>query len=349
MTYNFEGKLVKYDNENIPLLSIVLDFFRMSSIGEIFTKFDNDEIYKQLYELEKTKIFSDAYKKLIKVIEIELGTDAFYFQKIPSFRVHRVKSNSVNYHNDCMYGHGEDVVNIWVPLMNTNKHNSLHLANNFQSKKEVKRFKNEGLSLIQANKLFKSVASPRLVNYGEMLLFNTSAIHGTEVNNSTDNRISFDFRVLPYGSDPSTKQLNDFYLNNKFEAEKIKKITCMYYLNKKNPLMKNCTHSIQREIINNYANLNNFSPEGKEESEIHGTNHYPVIFHYIEAKKIKNILMTSILSLPSDQELRNEALKLAKNNGVNLHFSLENQISKNLSIESIDAFYESILDFERMD
>jgi ectoine hydroxylase-related dioxygenase (phytanoyl-CoA dioxygenase family) len=83
--------------------------------------------------------------------------------------------------------------------MNTNKHNSLHLANNFQSKKEVKRFKNERLSLTQANKLFKSVASPRLVNYGEILIFNTSAIHGTEVNNSTDDRISFDFRVLPYG------------------------------------------------------------------------------------------------------------------------------------------------------
>jgi len=343
MTYNFDGKLLKFDQKKIPLLDIVLDFFRMNSISEIFKNLNNDEIYKKLYTLEKTKKFSDEYKKLIKVIEVELGTGDFYFQKIPSFRVHRVKGNSVNYHNDCMYGHGEDVVNIWVPLINTNEHNTLHLADNYLSKKEVKRFGTEKLSLIQANKLFKSITSPRLVNYGEILLFNTSAIHGTEINNSNEDRISFDFRILAHGGDPSTKQLNDFYLNNKSEERLIKKIPCMYYLNKKNPLMKNCSHSIQREIMNTYASLNNFSPEGKEESEIHGTSHYPVIFHYIEEEKNKNILMASILCLPSDQKLRKQVLILAKNNGVNLHFSLENKISKNLSIESVDAFYESIL------
>ena len=120
----------------------------------------------------------------------------------------------------------------------------------------------------------------------------------------------------------------------------------MYYLNKKNPLMKNCSHSIQREIMNTYASLNNLSPEGKEESEIHGTSHYPVIFHYIEEVKVKNILMASILCLPSDKKLRKEIFRSAKKNCVNLHFGLENKIAKNLSLDSIDSFYESILESE---
>ena len=99
--------------------------------------------------------------------------------------------------------------------------------------------------------------------------------------------------------------LNDFYVSNKSYEERItQKIPCIYYLNNKNPLMKNCSHFIQRQIMNSYASLNNLHSEGKEESEIHGTSHYPVIFHYIKEEKIKNILMASILCLPSNKKLR---------------------------------------------
>ena len=125
MVYKFEGKLIKFDTKKNLLLDIVLEFFGANSLTDIFKKFNNSEIYSKLYQLEKTKKFSDVYKNLVKAMENELGTKEFYFQKIPSFRVHRIHSSSVLYHNDIMYGHGEEVVNVWIPLLNTNKTNSL--------------------------------------------------------------------------------------------------------------------------------------------------------------------------------------------------------------------------------
>ena len=201
MVYKFEGKIIKFDTKKNPLLDIVLEFFGASSLTDIFKKFSNSEIYSKLYQLEKTKKFSDIYKNLVTAMENELGTNEFYFQKIPSFRIHRIHTNSVLYHNDIMYGHGEEVVNVWVPLLNTNKMNSLFLSNINLSKKALKEFKNKKMSLIEANKLFQSASSPCLVNYGEMLIFNTLIIHGTAVNSSNEDRISLDFRILPHGSE----------------------------------------------------------------------------------------------------------------------------------------------------
>jgi len=345
MVYKFEGKIIKFDTKKNPLLDIVLEFFGASSLTDIFKKFSNSEIYSKLYQLEKTKKFSDIYKNLVTAMENELGTNEFYFQKIPSFRIHRIHTNSVLYHNDIMYGHGEEVVNVWVPLLNTNKMNSLFLSNINLSKKALKEFKNKKMSLIEANKLFQSASSPCLVNYGEMLIFNTLIIHGTAVNSSNEDRISLDFRILPHGSDPSTKLIDDFYLNNKYEEKKIKKTftACLYYLNKKNPIMENCSHSIQRQIMDMYSRENSFNSDGLEETEIHGVSHYPSICHYIEEVKIKNILMASLLCLPSDKTLRKQILMLAKKNDVTLHFCLENKDSSNVSIETLNAYYESIL------
>tara|TARA_B100000795_G_scaffold178503_1_gene135021 strand:+ start:58439 stop:59494 length:1056 start_codon:yes stop_codon:yes gene_type:complete len=345
MVYKFEGKLIKFDTKKNLLLDVVLEFFGANSLTDIFKKFNNSEIYSKLYQLEKTKKFSDIYKNLVKTMENELGTKEFYFQKIPSFRVHRINSSSVLYHNDIMYGHGEEVVNVWIPLLNTNKMNSLYLSDINQSIKVLKEFKNKKMSLIEANKLFQSVSNPCLVNYGEMLIFNTLIIHGTEVNSSNEDRISLDFRILPHGSNPSTKLLDDFYFNNKYEVNKIKNTftACLYYLNKKNPIMENCSHSIQRQIMDMYSSENSFNSSGLEETEIHGVNHYPTICHYIEEVKIKNILMASLLCLPSDKTLRKHILMLAKKNDVILHFCLENKHSSNISAETLDSYYESIL------
>ena len=71
------------------------------------------------------------------------------------------------------------------------------------------------------------------------------------------------------------------------------------------------------------------------------------IFHYIKEEKINNILMTSILCLPSNKKLREEILILAKKNGVNLHFGLENKINTNFSIDNLNTYYETILEADK--
>ena len=151
MSYNFDGHLIDFDINRIPILELVLKHFSLSSIDEIFGHLNNDQIYEKLYALEKTKEFQEYYRLLLGYISDQFGETEFYFQKIPSFRLHRINQNSVNFHNDCMYGHGADVVNVWVPLVDTNEDNTLYLSTNEVSKELSNSFKEDKLSLNEAN------------------------------------------------------------------------------------------------------------------------------------------------------------------------------------------------------
>ena len=96
---------------------------------------------------------------------------------------------------------------------------------------------------------------------------------------------------------------------------------------KKNPIMENCSHEIQREILRHYAKNNSFY-NTIEETEIHEVDHYPNLKYYIENSDIKDILITSILCLPMKKNLRKEILETANKNGKNLLFALENITNK---------------------
>ena len=349
MIHNFNGDLIKFDIDQIPILDLVLNYFKMNSIDEIFLKLNNEELYKKLYKLEKTEKFSNCYKSLVKIIAKELGNDDFYFQRIPSFRAHRVEEKTVDYHTDVMYGHGENVLNFWVPLRDTNAFNSLCLSDKNKNEFLLKRYEDERLSIKDANKFFRDNSNPCLARYGEIIVFRSDRIHGSEVNNSNQNRLSFDFRVLPSNSNPGTKSLDDFYVSNISHTKQfLKKTPCIFYLHKRNPIMKNCSHYVQDEINKMYANENSLIHNGLAESEIYGKNHYPVIFHFVNEKIIDNIVMASILCLPSNFKLRNELLLSAKNNGVVLHFSMENKKNINLSIDGIHKYYEYLLNAEKI-
>ena len=56
-----------------------------------------------------------------------------------------------------MYGHGKEVINVWVPLTNTNKHNALWLSNIEKSNELMKEFKDKEMTIPQANKIFKDI------------------------------------------------------------------------------------------------------------------------------------------------------------------------------------------------
>jgi|MDTF01.1.fsa_nt_gb hypothetical protein len=343
-----DGTLFSFDTSKIKLRELILEHFEAENIQEIIEKNKNEIIYKRLYELQKNSKFLVFFSSLLTQLSINLEESEFFYQSIPSFRIHRVKGVSVNYHNDVMYGHGEKVINVWLPLNDTNKKNALHISNIDTSKKLLRKIKDEKLSLTQTNDLVRSYCAPQLVRYGQIMLFNTMTMHGTELNTSKEHRLSFDFRILPLNGDSGSKVLNDFFKSYSPEVAKPReKIPCTYYLNKNNPLLKNCSHFVQREIINMYANENSLTLEGREESEIYDFNHYPVIFHYLNDNKTNDIVMASILCLPSDLKLRTEVLSSARKNNVNLHFCMENKVSNNFSIDDANSYYELLLKAEK--
>ena len=336
-----DGEKISFNTKKINLIEGLLNFINEKDIDIFLKKNKISYCYEVFYKFLCSNEFNDLYQKILIDISKKFRTKNFYYQRVPSFRIHKKGSKSVEYHNDVMYGHGKEVINVWVPLTNTNKHNALWLSNIEKSNELMKEFKDKEMTIPQANKIFKRYSSPQIMNYGEILFFNTATMHGTKNNQSNKNRVSFDFRILEKGKSSGVKSLHGLY-DSFFEKKKNSK-ECIFYMYQKNPIMENCSHEIQREILRHYAKNNSFY-NTIEETEIHEVDHYPNLKYYIENSDIKDILITSILCLPMKKDLRKEILKTAKKNGKNLHFALEN-ITNKKSMIWLNKYYETSVNF----
>ena len=333
-------KIIKYNKSKINFVNLLFKAFKKKKIEDIINMGNNDFIYEKLYKLNSSKEFQVFYKSLLKIIKKKLLIDKFYYQKIPSFRIHRPGQKSVNFHNDVMYGHGESVINAWITLTNTNINNTLFLVPDNHSSKIINKFNADNLSINELNDLSLKYAKPIITKSGEILLFNTKSIHGTMINNSKELRISFDFRLLPYNADSGTKILKEFYVPYFNKIFNKKEIGLYFY--KKNSFLENLSHLDQRNLLQNYCKKNNFIVV-YEETEIYKCNHYPNLEFLLKNMKIKIIVMTSILCLPNTKKIRNKLIQLSIKNKIEIHFVIENKILSNLSINKINKYYDNNL------
>ena len=302
-----DNKIINFDSKKIKLAESIKNLFKVNKIENIFEYYDNKKIYEILYSNVSNKSFQKIYKNLQEIISKQINKNEFYYQKIPSFRIQRPGDKSVNFHNDIWYGHGNDVINFWVPLTGLNKSNTVWVTNSSESNLLNNKFKAEKLSIDKINILAKEISRPFLGTYGQILVFNTSTFHGTVKNVSNQCRLSFDFRILLRGKSSGTKPKNEFYnmFSNKKINPKNKKISLkksIFYMFKKNVFLNNLSHSVQREIIKSYATSKKFLCS-VEETEIHGVNHYPHLEYYIKKSKIKDIVLTSLFCLPIEKKI----------------------------------------------
>ena len=328
-----------FDTNTIKLKEVICEIFAENDIQKIIEKNSNETIYKALYSSVNEKKFQTNYNLLIKKISKLLKIKSFFFQKIPSFRIHRKNNISVYYHNDIWYGHGKNVLNIWIPFIKTNNDNTIWIVKEKDSIKLGNDFVKRKLSIKEMNILSKNSGHPQIVKYGNILVFKASWLHGSEQNNSKQHRLSFDFRILPKGKSPGTKPINEFYLPFHKIKRKIKE--CYYFIYKKNLFLNYLSHVSQREIINSYCIENNMVVK-QEETEIHGVDHYPNLDFFLtnNLKKIP-IVFTSIFCFPPDYKLRKFFFNLADKNGIELHFALENICYPKISYTKINSYYRN--------
>ena len=177
---------------------------------------DNKEHHKiqsqlQRYILDKKINFKliEYYKDYFNKI---LGLDICATNSV-NFRVVRPTKNidNINYHRDTDLGHTPFEVNVWVPLFDTKKNNSLHILPKSHLKKinffkfnkvktEFKRGSKENrLGYFYRSFKFKNLNNnsmrPIKCNFGEILIFYSSCMHGTKNNLTNDTRFSFDFNI----------------------------------------------------------------------------------------------------------------------------------------------------------
>ena len=308
-----------FDTEKIDLKTIFFDFMDNSQINSFLLNTDDSVLYKKFYNIVQGKNFQIAYKKLIKIMNTRISED-FYYQTVPSIRIQKPSKNSVNYHSDSWYGHGNEIINAWVPLTELNTTNTLHLLNKKDSELVTNRFIKEKLSINAVNEISSNLAKPFLGEYGTGLLFNSTILHGTSKNESLNPRLSFDFRIVIKGKNSGSKTLNEFFTPNfKLNDSVLRNCTAIMYTS---GFFSNLSHQVQREIIQFYCLKKSLVIEA-EETEIHGVNHYPASFFYI-SEKDKPIVFTSVMILPQEFDLREKLLLLIIKNNLEVHFALEN-------------------------
>ena len=270
-------ELHDYNIEKFKFLTLAESFLaektnnKVKNLNDIMQKYSKNEvriIEKIFYDFFRTEKFSNVYNDFICNYIAPYFDENLAYQVIPSVRVAFPKSKSVNFHNDCWYGHGEGIKNIWVPLTNVRETQSLAFLDEVDNETSLSYFYKSEPSLIEIQSHCEKLMKFAECDYGQFLLFPTKALHGTVTNNSDNIRISFDFRISTDGDYGLKKQsffkkIIDHEKNNKdikYKATKDKNLPVIGYLNQL-PLSNefSINQTIQQETIASFCSTKNFN------------------------------------------------------------------------------------------
>lgn len=179
------------------------------------------------------------------------------------------------------------------------------------------------MSLNDLDALARDSAEPIPLTSGECLCFSNKILHGTVTNESSNVRLSVDFRCLPVDSDPGTRVLDyEFVRFPQTERSKDKKMEAISVIFQAGQ-MRHVGHNPQRQLINDFANRNQYYVI-RETSEWHNLDHYPVLEEILsQAKPIPLLLFSrNCFDWTSDKGVRLK--ELMKGYKAPVHFCLEN-------------------------
>jgi ectoine hydroxylase-related dioxygenase (phytanoyl-CoA dioxygenase family) len=198
---------IYYDTDKFPFRKIIQKILDVNSLEDLHVlekyellereKDQSTKWHKKFYE-NFEKEFNSTYLELLKYIKESFGYKEIIYQKIPTFRVQLADGNIAvgEWHKDKTYNHGVSEVNFWMPFVNTNQQNSVWVESK-EDKEDFRAYE---------------------VKYGEILIFNGANLkHGNVKNESTDTRVSVDFRLV----DPNKFVANEagsINMNSKFDV-----------------------------------------------------------------------------------------------------------------------------------
>lgn len=158
-----------------------------------------------LYDTDEQ--FAESYLYFITSIRNHFDTP-FYFQKTPTIRIHCPDSEGSDfypcYHNDLMFGHPPEEINLWVPLTAPVKpqDHGFRLLNVYESGMALKEFNYDGerLRAYYSEHAGKDkdlyTGLPIDTEFGKLTAFDSRCIHTAEPL-LYHTRVSMDVRILP--------------------------------------------------------------------------------------------------------------------------------------------------------
>lgn len=127
-----------------------------------------------------TEAWRAAYDALVHEVVVPLFGERLVYQAVPTFRVHLPGNVAVGeLHTDADYGHGPDEVNVWVPLTDAAGSATIRVAR-------------------RPGRDAADTCAPIDVDLGQIVVFDAvNYLHGNDVNDGPESRVSFDLRVVP--------------------------------------------------------------------------------------------------------------------------------------------------------
>ena len=254
---DFLGSSLKYLSNEADI-----DIQRLEEIPKFFKSSEVNIISQIFYGFFHTEQFSRMYQRFMSEYIAKKFDYDFLFQQIPSIRIAFPNCRSVNFHNDCWYGHGDEIKNIWVPLTNVRGTQSLAFFDQNENDLALEKFYKEAPSLVEIQDYCEPRSHFAECDYGEFLVFPTKALHGTKTNQSKDIRVSFDFRVSLDGD--IGRKNKKFFVPFSVEPQqnppllKSKNATALGYLNQYQIFDDfSISQTIQQESIISYSKKNN--------------------------------------------------------------------------------------------
>jgi sporadic carbohydrate cluster 2OG-Fe(II) oxygenase len=341
-------KIYDYDSIKFNFLKVFNDHLKKVSknkikfIGDIIKiyKFDEkNKIENIFYDLFHKESFLKVYHDFIEK-KLSLVFDKnFEFQRIPSVRIAFPGDKSVNFHNDCWYGHDDKIINIWIPLTNVKKTQCLAFLDTKKNEDALEHFYREEPSLDYINEYCFKRSKFAEVDYSQFLIFPTKSLHGTVENISSEIRVSFDFRIC-FDSQYGHKNKNFFVSLEKIKQDKFQKIKesssykslAIGYLNQKKIFNKMViSQTIQQESIISYCKKNNLNLV-KLETELVGFTKPINLENILFGNKVtttKDIVLFSEKNLDLDQKDNSLLVENALKQNYVFHFVNEGTFLNN--------------------
>lgn len=335
-------KIISFDKIKFPFNQLIIDkirtlndFKEINNLDELhlFAGFQRvPEIEKIIYDLFVSSSFHKIYSTLCEELIDKLFAGSASYQKIPSVRIQMPNMKSVNFHSDRWYGHGDEIKNFWLPLVNVDKSMSLAVLNDKDSEniEDFARMKN--LSLTQINEMCIEKSTFLNMKFGEIFLFHSKQLHGTILNNEKKTRLSFDFRIRLDGKSSGEKDHSFFLPRRSIKNESktsfvIKSETGIGYFSYAFSNKFRLSQKYQQYIIKKYAEEMGINILALE-TEIKGFNR-PInledILYGTRSKQYNHLIIFSAFNLPSE-DYKNTLITYAQGNNFKIHFVAEDEI-----------------------
>ena len=158
----------------------------------------------------------DLYECAEKLIECCVGSEICSSDINLSIQVPNDKTSLLEMHSDFFSGESLYQINLWVPLMNVKKTQSMFIIDPIKSFKILKKIKdNRKITFEHISKNYSKNFKWLSLKFGQALLFSPNCLHGNVVNKENKTRVSLNIRYKnlfsPYGKVANEKKVGTFY------------------------------------------------------------------------------------------------------------------------------------------